>query len=352
LEVRVNRKQLRRLATTLVGASLLVGLAGTVVNAADTRIISIGSTTDCAAAAAHNGDPGTLDVSSGTTVGGLIRVDVSAVNCGGQNLSNATLTIGGVPSAAAQPASALSGGSTFDSFAGACKGAGTATLTCTYKSLRPGVPVSVTAYITAGAVGSLPIYAVIQFNEGTNSTGSNVQTFTASGASTVGRTDCDNFGTYLTLSKRTASIPCAPTDHDNNANGQSTSVKLLGTGQTTAVVRESSDAGDTQTCVPSGGLSCFGDYSFGSVPTAPGDILEWTISVDLTVTGNTNLNTKKVVIDHWYADGTLVQLTNTTADNCKTRAASTGCVVSVTKLNNVLTVIFRTPANGKTRLLG
>jgi hypothetical protein len=352
MEVTVNRKHLKHLGSALLAASLLVGtVASTASAASSTRIVSIGSTTDCAAAVVTNGAPGTLDtLGQSPTVGGLIRVDVSVENCGGQNLSNASVTLGGQPAGDAQPASPFADGSVIDSVenGSGCTGVGTARLTCTYKSLRPSAPVSFRAYVKAGSASSLGIYAAVLFNEGTNTTGSNPQSFLASEAVTVGASTCDSFSTYLSLSKRTAAL-CGLSD-PANANKQSTAVKLLSSTLTSAAVSETSTG---PTCVAPNGVACLGDYSVASVPTVPGDVLEWTMTVDL---GAINVNTKKVIVYHWYSDptfqGGFVELDNTSAFSCKSRSAADGCIVSVTKSGTVLTVIFRTPANGSSRILG
>jgi hypothetical protein len=354
MEVLVNGMQLKRLGSALLAAGLLAGAVASSATAdSSTRIVSIGSSVDCAAALLSNGAPGTLTPSQTVTVGGLIRVDVSVENCGGQNLSNAQVTVGGPQAGAAQPASAFTDGSLFDSVTGSCNGApGTSLLTCTYKSLRPSTPVTFTAYIKAGSQTTLDITAVVLFNESTNSTGSNPQTFAADGTVTVGQTTCDDFATYLSPSKRDATLNCGLSD-PANGNHQSTGVKLLSTSLTSAEVSESSTG---PTCVAPSGLECFGDYSDGSVPTTAGDILEWTMTIDLSFTGNTNLNLKKLIIYHWYTGNTSstpdLTLFNTSDYSCKTRPASTGCIVSATKSGTVLTVVFRTPANGSNKLLG
>ena len=348
----MNRKHLKHLGSALLAASLLAGtVASTASAGSSTRIVSIGSTTDCAAALVANGAPGTLNTLGQTpTVGGLIRVDVSVENCGGQNLSNASVSVGGLPAGEAQPASPFADGSVFDSVenGSTCSGVGTSRLTCTYKSLRPSVPVSFRTYVKAGSASSLNISATVLFNEGTNTTGSNPQAFVASETVTVGATTCDSFSTYLSLSKRTAAL-CGLAD-PANANKQSTSLKLLSSSLTSAAVSETS-AGPT--CIAPNGLACLGDTSVATVPTVPGDILEWTMTVDL---GATNVNTKKVVVYHWYSDpafqGGFVELDNTSAFSCRNRSAADGCIVSVTKSGTILTVVFRTPANGSSRILG
>jgi len=291
---------------------------------------------------------GTITVTP-VTAPGLAFFDVAVANNGKQTFTNASLTIG-EDTASLGSASlpvAFDGGVTIDSFTATgftCQADVTNTLlTCDLGNMAARSPEgSVSVVLNVPTATSLSIRAAVKGAERTNDGGSssNIDTFVAlSGSIAVGAETCQYKASYLKSAiQETRAFGTCPTL--SSANPQSTTVRFPGSLITAIEVGEAP-------C--SSAFTCIGQESLANLTATYSGIFEWEINTLLA----SKPDLSKLVISH-YPDGSAtadLSLLNIKKNYCKS-ATDARCIVEVSWDNqtSILTVVYRTLGNGRTRL--
>ena len=328
--------------SALLTAALLLTAGATSVLAADTRLVDIGSTTDCDAirGGTNPQDPnGTLDLTP-VSAGQLTKFDLAAANCGAQNLSNVIMTIGKAPAAGVdQLSDAFTDGTTIFEVYGenrsACSSNSAKTLlTCTVKSLRAGADLDISVVLRAPTDGDgVQVYAAIKAAENTNDGGANEDTFEATGTEPfTGGSSCDLVATFYAPSSRSAATCALGTA--GNTNAQQSAVRYVSANNLPVQIAEETTG--SETCDATTRKSPVGaDVRADIDGEGATETVQWTVVIDLKAIGKGNVKATDLVICHW----------NDTGD------ATPAVITNATKSKQgILTVTFTTQGNGKARI--
>jgi hypothetical protein len=152
---------------------------------------------------------------------------------------------------------------------------------------------------------------------------------------------CDGVATFVTaevaktVSTDTPGLDCVPQTTKLN-------VPALGNGAK-VIISELTDSSCTGT------LTCFGLASVVNVNDGATVGLRWEITWQLSDIPS-GFNENKAVIVH-FRDGTagIKVIANKGAGLCGSSETKTNCIESVDEEDGLLTIIFRTPTNGKVR---
>jgi hypothetical protein len=367
MEVRVKGIRIRRLAAVLGTASIALTVLVAPVSAArsTSKLILVGSSLGSGV-----NDPGPTATGAAqltftpVSAGNLSLFDVVVKNGGTQNINNVQLSVGydsvdtvesarPVTSALtpAFPIAFPAGTVTIASFTGAgCSldAPDVGPISCTIGTLAKGASFRLEVVLATSVAGTVPVKAVSKVSENTNDNGSNQDTFAAEGNLVVTPFSCDSTSAYLPGNAGTKTIGTCPVGDAANANQQAFSVQFPAR-LSTVTLNES-----TATLCPVA-TGCFGaTFEADIVGDATSDIVTWTVTIDLTSVGRTNLNLNKLVVYHYNDAGVLSPtdgIANTKKNECK-NAGQANCIVSASITSDILTVVFQTDGNGSTRLLG
>ena len=334
----MNRARRIRLITAVLGASLLVTQVASVAAAPPG-----GSSRSVAVSAAGQQGLGTFIISAGES----IPLDVTVSNNGKQTLNNVRLLVGrdDDPTTAANgdanPPAALPSGVT--AVADGC--AAGSVLTCEIGSLRSkqAATIRVTFVLAEGAPASVVgTKATVKVAEGGNDAGGNLDSFSIEGGLTVVPFSCARVAVFRPSGTSKEVATCAVTDA-RNALGQSARVVLPRADVTTMDLKV--NAGVACPNVP--GVKCVGNEIEADVTGDTNkDVLPWSSQVKLA---GQNVNLNKIVVRHIDDDGKVT--TFSLKDNACSAAKKTYCGTASVS-GGILTVEFRTPGNGKIRILG
>jgi len=216
-------------------------------------------------------------------------------------------------------------------------------LHCAIGTLKKSFTATIT--LTAGGTSTAPqsvnVKALVRVNEGTDSGPVN-QAFNVNAPLTFLGFSCSSVTAYRPgSSDKTVTTPC-PAGALNQ-----TSQVTLPLNRTLITITQ----GDAVVACPIvTGLDCIGDAVGASITdSAIGDNDVWTLTYDIT---GLKINLNKLIIYHYLDDGVTLNpaagIPIATKNNCKV-TATTGCA---SVLDNILTIKFQTPGNGKVRLLG
>jgi hypothetical protein len=343
----VRRRTPRRLlaAATTLGLLLSLGASAGSVVAADTRLVDIGSTTDCVVDLANDPNGGPLSLSP-VSAGQITAFRLETENCGGQNLNNISITVGAQPTANDAPvwdqlSAPFTDGTTitdyFDTvgpngqaFPGnACKLNATKTLlTCTFKTFRPGEGTAMTVGLRAPTTGAgVKVHTAVKVSENTNDNGANEDTFEAvANVDFVAGSSCDSIYSFYTPSNSNAET-CKV------ANGNPQSAKV-GYGSKFTAVQVSEVVGDPALDAACGTDAIGADVIADIQQDALGDVIHWTVTIDLKAINMNGVKADDVEVCHLNDEGVETEVFNYVP----------------TKTNKgILTLEFDTYGNGKSR---
>ena len=328
-----------RLATLAATAGLVLSLVATAAPAiaADTRTISVGSP-DSAGVVTHG-----LLTFTPVSAGQSTKTDIRVTNLGGQTLTKATLSIGIAPGAALPDDVIVS--AVFGANAGSCEIAeDDRSVVCSFGNLPKKQSRNVSVVLDFPAAGTLaldPHVAAVKVNENVNDNGANTDTFYASATLNVAAPSCESVATFVApglakqVSTDTSGLDCVP---------QTTALDIpaLGNGAK-VIISEQTD----ESCT--GALTCFGQASVVNVNDGATVGLRWSVTWPMSIIPS-GFNENNAVIVH-FLDGTAGNrvIANKGAGLCGSNVNKTNCIESVDEEDGFLTIIFRTPTNGKVR---
>jgi hypothetical protein len=311
------------------------------VSAGNTRKVFVGSATD-----------GVL-TSSSVSGGESTSFVVTVKNMGGQNLNHVVTYIGkddnpaseSNPQTAITPTKPVAFPAGTSATAAGCTGGDGAVLTCDLGSLGKGKSWTTTVILssTSGVTAQVLDTKVTSFvAETANDNGSNKDTFAAEGTITLLPFSCDSVTAYRATGPRTVSTPCAVA----GTNKQQSSVVLPGALTTITL----SEGAAIVACPVVSGLKCIGDAVDASIDgDSTADVVKWTVVYNVS---GVSVNLNKLRVYHYNDAGQITPAGGFPLKNnaCK-NAGSINCGTA-TLSGGILTIVFQTAGNGKTRLLG
>lgn len=334
--------QFKRAAALATGAALLaLAVMVPAASAGNTRQVFVGSSSD-----------GIL-TSSSVSGGESTSFVVTVKNLGGQNLNHVFAYIGADdnpvveanPQTAVTPTRPVAFPTGTSATATGCTGGDGVILSCDLGSLAKGKSFTTTVVLSSGqgvVAQTLNTKAVAFVAETANDNGSNKDTFAAEGGINLLAFSCTSVTAYRAVGSKTVATPCDVA----GANKQKAQVVLPGS-LTTITLSE----GATIVSCPTGtGLACIGDAVDASIDgDSTSDVVKWTITYDVS---GVSFNSNKLRVYHYNDAGTLTPAGGFALKNNTCKNASSINCGTFTQTGNILTVIFQTAGNGKTRLLG
>jgi hypothetical protein len=339
------RLTLARLAA--VSAAIAIGALGVSAGsglAANTRIVIVGS---------PGATDGTLIVRpSPVSSGRDAAFDVTVTNVGNQTLTHVAVMGGAAAEATSNPlfppptfASLPTGASYVAAYpanpAAPCtiSSTGDSSISCPVGNLPPGASASFRLVLKVPTLpatdpATYPFWIEVDLNEGTSSTGSNQDTFYATGALDVAAPSCEGVADFFlagaaVLLTNAQPATCAQTTQISSASAS--------TGTFASIALNTNPP-----ACPSG-FTCFGYLSGANVNDGVGSV-EWTISWQASLYGTG----KPKGVLHFLDGGGYVVISFGSKNACTT-SNFTNCWVSTTATKTSFTAVIRTPSNGSIR---
>ncbi|MEX2184656.1 MAG: hypothetical protein WEC14_09435 [Chloroflexota bacterium] len=282
---------------------------------------------------------GSFTISAGQSV----PLEITVKNDGKQSINSVRLLVGadGDPTTAANgdanPPIDLPAGVTV----AATDCSGGAQLVCDIGTLRAReartFQVVISASASAGAL-DFDTKATVKVAEGGNDNGSNLDSFSIEGTLDVLEFSCDLVAAYRPgSSNKVVETPC-----DLDAANPQKSKITLPTSLTTAQLQKNANV----TCPTVPGLGCIGEEVQATITgETRGHVIVWEIQIK-----GVSVNLNKLVVYHYFNDGTFETIPLTKKNACKS-AGATGCGAA-SMSGDVLTITIQTQGNGRTRILG
>ncbi|CAN5525144.1 hypothetical protein BH20CHL7_BH20CHL7_16790 [soil metagenome] len=289
---------------------------------------------------------GSFTISAGQSV----PLSITVANDGKQNINSVRLLVG----LDASETTAANGDATEPVAlpdhvtVGAAGCTGVSILACEIGTLRARSSVTFEVTIAVGteateavAGDKLRTKAAVKVAEGGNDNGSNLDSFYLEGDLSILAYSCDVIAVYRPGSNaKDVATPCA-LDDARNGNRQNAAIRLPTT-LTTATLKENPNA----SCPPVSGLRCIGDEVQATITGETRDhVIFWEIQIK-----GASVNLNKLVVYHYFDDGTFETIPLTRKNACKS-AGATGCGAA-SMSGDVLTITIQTKGNGRTRILG